>query len=66
MGRDSRARQNRGLPRLLWIEGEFHAALVQAEFEFVEQLAADIRSGTLEGLEWWRQAHESGTARNEG
>ncbi len=42
--------RKRRLPRLLWIEGDFHAALLRTEFEFVEQLAADIRSGTLEGF----------------
>ncbi len=48
------------LPRLLWIESDFHATLLQAEFQFVVKLAADIKSGALDGMEWWRQSHERG------
>ena len=52
--------KKRRLPRLLWIEGDFHAVLLHAELEFVERLAKEITSGALEGVEWWRQAHERG------
>ena len=48
------------LPRLLWLEGEFGAALLRAELDYVRTLAADIRTGTLGGLEWWRAVHERG------
>jgi DNA-binding PadR family transcriptional regulator len=47
----------RGLPRLLWVEAEYAARARQAERDFVADLIADIASGTLEGIEWWRTIH---------
>lgn len=46
------------LPRLFWVEAEFAMALRATEVDFVRRLAADIRSGSLEGLSWWRQIHD--------
>ena len=42
------------VPRLFWVEGEFRYSQWQAELDFVRRLTADIRSGVLEGTEWWR------------
>ena len=50
-----------GLPRLFWIEGEYHFALRGAELEYVIKLRDDIRSGALEGVDVWRQIHNTQT-----
>jgi DNA-binding PadR family transcriptional regulator len=50
--------QKMGLPRLLWVEGQYAAALCQAELDYVRQLVRDIESGALEGIQWWRDVHE--------
>jgi DNA-binding PadR family transcriptional regulator len=47
-----------GLPRLLRVEGEFEVVLREAELGYVRRLIADIDSGALEGLDWWREMHE--------
>jgi DNA-binding PadR family transcriptional regulator len=44
-----------GLPRLFWVEHEFDMALREAELRYVQQLAADISSGALDGTAWWRE-----------
>ncbi len=49
-----------GLPRLLWVEAEFGDLMKVAELDFVRKLARDIRSGSLDGVEWWRAVHEGG------
>jgi DNA-binding PadR family transcriptional regulator len=49
--------QKYGLPRLFWVEAEFGTALREAELGYVRQLIRDIESGSLEGLEWWRDIH---------
>lgn len=46
------------LPRLFWIEAEFRMVLREAELAYVGKLAAEIASGSLDGIEWWRQVHE--------
>jgi len=46
-----------GLPRLFWIEGQFRWTLKEAELGFVRHLIADIESGNLDGLDWWREIH---------
>jgi len=46
------------LPRLFWVEAEFAMALCQTELDFARRLRTDLRAGTLEGLDWWRQIHE--------
>jgi len=48
-----------GLPRLFWVEAEYYIVLREAELGYVRQLTADIESGALDGLEWWRQIHDS-------
>jgi DNA-binding PadR family transcriptional regulator len=47
-----------GLPRLFWVEAEYDVVLREAELGYVRQLIADIESGALDGLEWWRQIHD--------
>lgn len=46
-----------GLPRLFAVESEYRIAMREAELAFVHQLADDIRSGSLGGLELWREFH---------
>jgi DNA-binding PadR family transcriptional regulator len=50
--------EKRGLPRLLWVESEFEAALAEAELNYVRKLCSDIQSGALDGLEFWRRIHD--------
>lgn len=50
--------QKLGIPRLLWVEGQFAVALREAELDFVRQLIRDIQSGALDGTQWWRELHE--------
>jgi DNA-binding PadR family transcriptional regulator len=50
----------RKLPRLFWIEAEYAWRLKEAELEWVRNLAAEIASGALEGVEMWRGWHEEG------
>jgi DNA-binding PadR family transcriptional regulator len=49
-----------GLPRLFSIEGQFRIVLLQAELDFARRLAADIESGALGGVDWWRAVHQGG------
>jgi DNA-binding PadR family transcriptional regulator len=51
--------QKAGLPRLFWVEAEYDMVLREAELGYVRQLTADIESGALDGLEWWRGIHDS-------
>jgi DNA-binding PadR family transcriptional regulator len=46
------------LPRLFWVEAEFRMVLRETELAYVRKLAAEIASGSLEGIEWWREVHE--------
>jgi DNA-binding PadR family transcriptional regulator len=50
--------EKQGIPRLFWIEAEFHQALREVELDYVRRLTSEIEVKTLEGLEWWRDAHE--------
>ena len=45
-------------PRIFLIEGEFAAALRDAEIEFLRRLLADIESGALTGVDVWRRLHQ--------
>lgn len=47
------------LPRLFWVEAEFHVALLEAELAYVHKLIDDISSGALEGAEWWRSTYDA-------
>src|SRR5262249_25579779 len=46
------------IPRLFYVEAEYRWKLREAELDFVRALIADIASGRLEGLDFWRKAHE--------
>jgi DNA-binding PadR family transcriptional regulator len=50
----------RGMPYLFAVESDYVRALRRAEREFVAGLIDKIASGELEGVDIWRQAHESG------
>jgi len=45
------------LPRLFWVEGEFHDVLVEAELAYVRRLIIEIELGDLDGVAWWRAMH---------
>jgi DNA-binding PadR family transcriptional regulator len=45
------------LARLFWIEAEYRTAQQEAELEWTRALVAEISSGTLEGIELWREYH---------
>jgi len=53
--------EKHGLPRLVVIEAEFRTVLRESELDFVRRLAADIESGSLGGMDWWRAIHEGGS-----
>jgi DNA-binding PadR family transcriptional regulator len=46
-----------GVPRLFLAEMDYERALVEADCAFTEQLARDIESGRLDGVEFWKQFH---------
>jgi DNA-binding PadR family transcriptional regulator len=50
----------RGLPRLFWVEDEYRNQIRAAEVSFVRSLLRDIETGTLDGVDWWRQVHQLG------
>jgi DNA-binding PadR family transcriptional regulator len=50
--------QKQGLPRLVWVEAEYERTLREAELGYVRSLISDIKSGALDGVQWWRQIHE--------
>jgi DNA-binding PadR family transcriptional regulator len=47
-----------GLPRLFSVESQFRIIFLEAELEFARRLAADIGSGALDGVDWWRSVHD--------
>jgi DNA-binding PadR family transcriptional regulator len=47
-----------GVPRVFLVEMDYERALVDADCTFTEQLARDIESGRLDGIEFWKQVHE--------
>lgn len=60
-----RAQQSTGVvPRLFTIETEYLERLCAAELEFVQELATDIESGQIEGIDDWRQFQPAGPARD--
>jgi DNA-binding PadR family transcriptional regulator len=46
--------KSRGLARLFVIERDYHMTLLAAELKWTRALAAEIRAGTLEGVDEWR------------
>lgn len=53
--------EKRNLPRLFLLESEYQLTLRKAELAWIRQLATDIESGTLSGIQAWRAWHESGS-----
>jgi DNA-binding PadR family transcriptional regulator len=51
---------NQGMPYLWAIEGDYVLALREAEARFVDKLIEKIADGSLDGVEVWRRAHETG------
>ncbi len=51
--------QKTGLLRIFSVEGEYRIALLEAELDFARRLAADIESGALGGVDWWRSVHQA-------
>ena len=47
-----------GVPRVFLVEMDYERALVDADSTFTEQLARDIESGRLDGIEFWKQVHD--------
>lgn len=52
--------QKMGLPRLFWVDEQYRDAVRATEADFVRALVRDIESGSLDGAEWWRDAHAQG------
>lgn len=50
------------LPKLFMIEFEYRNMLRAAELSWVRELIDDIAAGRLDGLDLWRQWHDSGDA----
>jgi len=48
------------LPRLFWIEWDYVRAHLETDLRWTRQLIREIRDGSLEGIEIWRQFHETG------
>jgi DNA-binding PadR family transcriptional regulator len=46
-----------GVPRVFLVEMDYERAVVEADCTFTEQLARDIESGRLDGVEFWKQVH---------
>ena len=50
--------EQRGLPRVLWIEAEFEDELRQTELRFVRGLVEEITAGTIDGIDIWQGWHD--------
>ncbi|MEU5410442.1 PadR family transcriptional regulator [Nocardia asteroides] len=48
------------LPRLFLVESEFGVAMLEAEAAWARSLRDELRAGTFDGLEMWRQWHADG------
>jgi DNA-binding PadR family transcriptional regulator len=53
---------SRGLPRILSISAEYATKMREAELAYVKSLIADIASGELGGIDWWRAVHDGDLA----
>jgi DNA-binding PadR family transcriptional regulator len=58
---ERQATEDWGLPRLFLLEGEYVRVLQETELTWVRALIDEIESGTLDGIEGWRQWSEGGT-----
>jgi DNA-binding PadR family transcriptional regulator len=48
------------LPRILLVESEYQLAMRQAEASWVRGLLTEMTEGTISGMDFWRQIHETG------
>jgi DNA-binding PadR family transcriptional regulator len=48
------------LPRVLLVESEYQLAMRKAQASWVRGLITEITEGTISGMEFWRQIHETG------
>jgi DNA-binding PadR family transcriptional regulator len=51
-----------GLPPIFAIEGEFEAAILQAELTFVTDFVGRLADGTYDGVDLWRRLHAKAEA----
>lgn len=58
----SLARLSQDLPRIFLVESEYEVAMWRAEADWVRKLLAEIRSGSLPGVELWHAFHETAAA----
>jgi DNA-binding PadR family transcriptional regulator len=56
------ARSAAQVPRLFLIEADFYVASLSAERSFVAALVEEIRTGTLDGLKFWKEFHAARAA----
>lgn len=52
--------EKQGLPYLWAIENDYVIRLREAELRFVDELIGKLEGGTLDSLDVWRRAHETG------
>lgn len=57
--------EEQAVPRLFLVEGDYRIVLLEAELEFVRKLAASIADGSLDGVDYWREAHRQYAAGEE-
>jgi len=48
------------LPRIVLVEAEYQLAMRKAEAAWVRGLLVEITEGTISGMDFWRQIHETG------
>jgi DNA-binding PadR family transcriptional regulator len=48
------------VPRLFLIESEYQLAMLKAQAQWVRGLLKELEDGTMEGVDAWRQLHETG------
>ncbi|MCQ4208020.1 MULTISPECIES: PadR family transcriptional regulator [Streptomyces] len=48
------------LPRMFLVETEYQLHMLRAQAEWVRTFLAEVRDGSLEGVEQWRSFHETG------
>jgi hypothetical protein len=51
-----------GVPRLFLVEADFYIASLEAEREFVDALATQIKDETLDGMRFWKEFHAARSA----
>ena len=49
------------IPRGLLVEAEYYVAVRRAEADWVRGFLAELRDGSMPGMDAWRQYHETGT-----